>query len=497
MALTGSFAVWTVGGLEQPLLAALIAWGTVLGSRLVESDDATPRDALWPGVLLGLACLTRPDSPLFVAVAAGGVVVLGRFRWPAWRNAGALVAIPLAFLAAQMAFRLIYYGDWLPNPAHSKIAFTSTRLKEGADYLCDGLLRLAGLVIPAVIAVIAAARVPAVRARVAYFLAPLIVWSGYVMIIGGDIFPGRRHLVVIVIFLALLASELWALIRNGLVAAVAIAIALAVLGWAQWYHDPEHRRAIDERWEWDGQVVGELLAGAFEDRDPLLAATAAGCIPYFSGLRSLDMLGLNDRFLGKHPPNSLGEGHLGHELGNGKYVLGREPDLVIFCNPAGGPRPCFRSGVEMMREPEFHRRYRLVPFEGVTPHPFRSLIWVRTDSPRIGVQRSDERIVYPGYLLATRGDAVARLDAKGRIGLQLKAHSRAIIRDLGLPPGDWRFQIDASGEPTITIQRRGDETPIARGRDSGTLTLPPAGPHAVSVLIEGNAHIRRLIFERT
>src|SRR5581483_8262248 len=102
------------------------------------------------------------------------------------------------------------------------------------------------------------------------------------------------------------------------------AIVAAVLGTATpWRRDPEVQRGHDERWEWDGKVLGDLLRRAFSPSQPLMAVDTAGCLPYFSGLPSLDMLGLNDAYIAHHTPAGFGHGAIGHELGDGRYVLSR------------------------------------------------------------------------------------------------------------------------------------------------------------------------------
>jgi len=496
VALSGPAAVWTVGGLEPPLLVGLIAWASVLSLKLLEHEAASPREVVWPGILFGLACLTRPDSPIFVAVTAGAILALGRFDRSAWKKASLLVAIPLVFVVAQEIFRLVYYNDFIPNSAHAKLAFSYARARGGLTYLGGGLLPLAGLLIPAVASVVAAARISALRVRVAFFAAPLIAWSAYVVVIGGDIFPGRRHLVVVVLFLSLLSAEFWAFIRNRAVAGIAVTASILLLGWGQWSGDPEHQRAIEERWEWDGEIIGNLLKQAFGPQEPLLAVDAAGCLPYFSGLPSLDMLGLNDRFLAHHPPPNFGKGPLGHELGNGQYVLRRKPDLVIFCLPQGSARPCFRSEGEMFLAPEFHRQYMLVPFLGTEPRGAQSLIWVRTESASIGIQRSDDRIVVPGYLLQTGFGGKALLDSEGRIGLHVPRRAKATLKDFSLTPGDWRLQLEASGAPTIDLWQSGNDTPLLSGTDARVFTLPNNGRKAIDLQLTGEAHIREIVFHR-
>jgi hypothetical protein len=71
-------------------------------------------------------------------------------------------------------------------------------------------------------------------------------------------------------------------------------------------------------------ALGRVLA-APEHRGKLLAVDAAGKIPYYSGLRSLDMLGLTDAHIGHQPAASFRVGHSKHDP---DYVLAQRPDLV-------------------------------------------------------------------------------------------------------------------------------------------------------------------------
>src|SRR5262249_42531018 len=127
--------------------------------------------------------------------------------------------------------------------------------------------------------------------------------------------------------------------------------------------DPTYLASRTERWEWDGQKVGAMLATAFSAQQPLLAVDAAGTLPYFSDLPVVDMLGLNDRWLPLHPPRNFGTGYMGHELGNGAYVLSRQPDLVIPCVATGGLHGCFRSGNELLALPAFRSGWVPLRFE--------------------------------------------------------------------------------------------------------------------------------------
>ena len=68
-----------------------------------------------------------------------------------------------------------------------------------------------------------------------------------------------------------------------------------------------------------------MLKEAFGDQQPLYAVDNAGCLPNFSGLPALDMLGLNDHYLAHHPPPNIGTGYLGHELATAITCGGGDP----------------------------------------------------------------------------------------------------------------------------------------------------------------------------
>ncbi len=74
--------------------------------------------------------------------------------------------------------------------------------------------------------------------------------------------------------------------------------------------------------------MARVLGEGFREQQPLLAVTAAGTLPYFSKLPSLDMLGLNDRHIAHLQPDK--PGMFVHDHADGGYVLDREPDLIVF-----------------------------------------------------------------------------------------------------------------------------------------------------------------------
>jgi hypothetical protein len=106
-----------------------------------------------------------------------------------------------------------------------------------------------------------------------------------------------------------------------------------------------------------GRVVGEWLRAA-APADVVVATNAAGALPYFSRLPVIDMLGLTDAHIAR---SHADRGQwIGHERGDGDYVLDRRPDIIIFGGPEGSQAPwSFPGDQQIATDPRFVRDYEL------------------------------------------------------------------------------------------------------------------------------------------
>ncbi len=445
LASAGPIAVWAIGGLEQALVALLLA------IALLEADKfiTAPRHArAWRCALpLAALCLTRPDSPVLVTG-----LLFGLWCGLGWR--GLMKSLGIGLLAAiavvaQLAFRLSYYGEWVPNSARAKLAFTFDRLVQGVIYVLDAVLHLWPLCVLALLLLVVARRE---FRRLLPPLGVIVLWTAYVATIGGDIFPARRHIVPLLVAVGLIIAiglrHAFAHRRSLRlmlpVTVLAMALQISLTG-----RDPQNFLATTENWEWDGEVIGQLLQRAYHAEQPLLAVDAAGCLAYFSRLPALDMLGINDRFLASHPPPDFGHDRAGHELGSGEYVMSRAPDLVLPCLPQGATHGCYRSGRELLTREDFRAHYRLLNFEGRTPYTFRSQIFVRTDG-RIGIRSSQASVDIPGHFFAL-GSAVTTLDKEGRVGVALKPQQAVGLQIAGLTAQEWVARVESSNEARAAL----------------------------------------------
>ncbi len=448
---TASLSVWAMGALEQPLVVACLA---IALWALAELDRSRDRSSTWAGVAAAALCLlvwTRPDAPLIVIVIAVSSFLIVRRR----ANSRAAFVV-FAFVAgapflawlAQLCFRVAYYGEWLPNPAFIKTHVNAARMLSGLTYVGGGLgvgwLVTAAGVIGAVLAFLRRDT----RALAGAISAVALVWTAYVAFIGGDHFPAYRHMLVtqfclVALFVVGLGGWSGPFSRRMPVAALALVISL--LG----PYVVTQRRVGDvnvakrARWQWDGQAVGRMFGNAFGAERPLWAVTAAGCLPYFSGLPALDMLGLNDAHIARQAPDPSMP--LAHDHGDGRYVLDRAPDLVTFGLPRG-TRPAFKSGREMKHDPRFARDYQSVTFRTLTPISVLTDTYVKkrgkiglsgslldaTDGPLTG------ELVVPAYLLRK---AVGHPLADGSLGARIDPRTRATVELPELPPGRYRARL--------------------------------------------------------
>jgi arabinofuranosyltransferase len=471
--LSAPFAAWTVGGMEQPMVAGLLAWAVVLCYSRLEEVGPSARRLLAPSLLFGLLCLTRLDGALFTAAAVVAILIVDRATPQAWRKAIGLATLPILFVLVQIIFRLAYYGEWVPNTALVKLSPSGKHANDGWNYLLAGAFPILPLLLVAALSIVISFRQRFREPRMILLCVLAGSWTAYVAVIGGDILPAWRHFVPLLALLVLMAAvgaEWAAEYIKGTGSALIVLTLPLLLGAFFWLQsrDEENFRAISERWEWDGKAVGVLLKQAFGTQQPLMAVDPAGCLPYWSELPTIDMLGLNDYYLPRHPPPNMGEGAIGHELGDGQYVLNRRPDLVVFLLPTGNDRGYFLSGRQMQEDPRFFREYSLTRFESSEPHKVVSRVWVRNESERIGIKRFDGLITIPAFLLNGKPETVARLGISGQLIVPVSRHMPAQIKKLTLPPGRWRIELEAS-QPELRIKA------FASG-DTGRVLLDSQAP---------------------
>jgi hypothetical protein len=314
--------------LEAPLLLCLF----VAALYLVSSSSTTTRIA--GALAAGLLPLIRPDGLfLTLLVTALYVGTEGRRGLAAnlRRHASALACLagPLVLLTVG---RIVYFGDALPNTYYLKIVGRPDRIHYGLDYVVRFLNSFYGsiLLLPFLVFTIIERTVISLIAAVG-----IVGILAYVAYQGGDLFDWWRFMIpllpLFLLLFALLASKClrqstWRVVPF---LGVALCVALVVIGVRREYDlvttgylflKPSAEMVDNTR-------MGLALRAVCSSQ-ALTADFWAGATPYFSELRSIDMLGRSDKVIARRPA-SVARGVPGHDKFDFDYVLGRKPDVIL------------------------------------------------------------------------------------------------------------------------------------------------------------------------
>jgi hypothetical protein len=358
LAAAPAYACWSSGGLEtqQFTFFATLGWTSyLLESRVPGGADAAagesgqvprfPASGLW----FALSALARPEGMLFFGLT--GLHRLGalvrRRRWPGrsdwlWGAAFCVVFVPY------YAWRWSYYGWPFPNTYYVKVGSASP-WGPGLAYFWTWI-RDHHLYLWPVLAL--AAR----RHRGFWWLFGLLVGglSLHVVRVGGDFMALHRFLVPLMPMLAVVlvfaVEAITSAIRaRGLPRAVpALAGLLLLVGLGvrtaqvdRWALEPGSEGGVD-RIGWLRMFEGQCRAIGLWLRDNAppdasLATTAAGIIPYYSRLYTLDILGLNDEYIAHEvPARGNRPGHT--KVAPERYILDKHIDYLVY-HPTITARP--------------------------------------------------------------------------------------------------------------------------------------------------------------
>jgi hypothetical protein len=357
VAVAPSLAIWTMGGLEAVVVAALVMGG--LSALLVHLERRRRWHLVLAALTFSLAVLTRLDASVFIAGAGLGVLLSGtRSRVERLWISAIVVGVPAAVAFTQMGIRLGIYGEVFPLTFYAKTELPlSVRLSDGLPYILASydVLPVFGF---AALAVLAALATRQLQGHAVIILFAVLLPLLYIVWTGGDHMPAGRMLVPLIapVSLLLLALSLrlppaW---RSALIGIPCLVTLLSSLSKPALLTDPA---------AFVGELVGRHIDAAWPS-DITIALNTAGSTPFYAGADRvfIDMLGLNDPVIAKRedvPLLAPGQGLPGHFKGDGAYVLSRQPDRIIL-GPAEGADvsdPWFLSDVELGQSPEFAECY--------------------------------------------------------------------------------------------------------------------------------------------
>lgn len=306
-----TFCAFATGGLETSCVVFLVLFHALLVVRFVRQGR---RAAYWPLVLASLvgaaAILTRLDAILLVGFWGLALVVFiyrekkaAPKSWVRPLLAYLLPAVTVGILYA--GWKLSYYGALLPNTFSVKVG-SGASWRRGVLYV--GLFWvLYGWILFLPLAALASWRERGRNPWIWLLWSTLVVWSLYVVRIGGD-FMEFRFIVPMLPFGALLLVRGLEQIRSGWLGGACLA-SLVVLSGVHGWTFREHSTGIESVAGLEHHLrearcaeIGRTYRAHFGDTETpvTIASTAAGATAYYAQMRFVDIHGLNDAWVARH-----------------------------------------------------------------------------------------------------------------------------------------------------------------------------------------------------
>lgn len=338
-----TFSAYATGGLETQLQTCIIVAIAYLLFRCMQLDSWSPGILIKLSLLSSAALLTRLDSAIYIIVVYAVLLyklfkqriteqnVLSQLSW--------LCLPALLIVGGWFLWKLSYYGYILPNTYYVKASSITSPVR--GLYYCCLFLTFYWLVPFPFLFLFAGKRIfSKFNSWISIIALMVIFWLLYIVKVGGG-FMEFRLFVPVMPFLFILIT--WLLVDFIKQREIMITLIGMILIGSLFHSfsfsklkrvgDIEsvrklHEYVTDERYNWSevGRVLGSLFYN--EKFQVITAGTVAGTIPYYSHLETVDMLGLNDRWIAKNG-RILG-GRPGHiRIATLDYLLDREVNLLV------------------------------------------------------------------------------------------------------------------------------------------------------------------------
>jgi arabinofuranosyltransferase len=418
LAATSAFAYWSISGLETSLFVMMV----LLSIRLYLT-----RPMLWVISCAG-STLVRPEGALIFGILLlhHAVSKKGELK-KALNQAGvfALLLLPFAI------FKLTYYGDLLPNPFYAKTGLSIEYLQSGFEYFWQ-FLKHHGLWGFIYLLPLLLYRGLDSRSRLLLLLS--CVYTLYIIVVGGDVLKVHRFFLPILpalyLLLVICADQVFTWIKDPVKKRVVLVFVL--LSISALYFLLPRRWIADARGAEEGLVEKmEFTAEYLNEHHPerfTIALPTIGTLSYLLGDRAqvIDMLGLVDKYIPRHPENIEGIGATWKERKyNSRYVLSRDPDFILFST---GYKPSAPAERALFLHSKFRQNYFVLPVmkDAVTYVPAYKKKGEYSGKDELFKDSRFVDLFYEAVSLSMRGRYMAAIDKMNEV-------LSAGPKDFGLP----------------------------------------------------------------
>ncbi|MBN1305200.1 MAG: hypothetical protein JXA13_12260 [Anaerolineales bacterium] len=340
---------WSLRGTEVALVTFLVYWSVLL---VLDSGPGHVRQTLMPGLLMLFAIVVRFDALLQVVLLLGYSLIDGQIKRRAgFGSSWPMLLCCLAGAAGVLLFQYLYFGSLFPNTYALKVEGVSwdERLLLGIQVFVEYAAR--DFLGPLILIIAGILYYPDLQNRRTFLLlAMFLIQCMYSIFIGGDyaeplsapqvdaanrfITQGMPAIIIMSgVVVERFMRSLGLRIDNirqprrlswGLVFGISLA-ALALISGEPWFKWSLHNAPllnIDIQRARLGVHIRQNT-----QKNAVIAAHAAGQIPYYSDRQTVDLLGKSDPIIAHSPPAA--PFRPGHNKWNYEYsIRDLKPDLV-------------------------------------------------------------------------------------------------------------------------------------------------------------------------
>jgi len=336
-----SYSAYITGGLETQLQVFLVVANAFYIFYVIDNKKLSDGFLLLAiSLLFTLSILTRLDT-IMISGIFFTYLLLSLYKEQLQtiekiKSFIILILPSLVILSTWFVLKYNYYGDFLPNTFYVKAThFSLKTFIYGGAYL---IYFLNGYFLtPFLLIGIWYFKELIVEHNIKIMVLIIIIWCLYIIKIGGD-FMEFRFMVPILPFIFIVVLRIILFFKTSSIQIFLILIIpIASLYHAMTFkgaHGIESIHTLNyhivnpkENWEGIGKKLGQIFS--VSSSNPIvIAVTAAGAIPYYSNLNTIDMFGLNDKWIAK---NGI---HIGSRPGHSihttlEYLLKSKVNLVI------------------------------------------------------------------------------------------------------------------------------------------------------------------------
>ena len=345
LAASGPLVLWSTSGLETMMFAMFTAAGFLSFLQYLQTGSSKYYRCVWLFSLL--LFLTRPDGIIFAAVLGGYLLIWQKGLFIRERLLPFLFLFLFPFLAYNI-WRIIYFGNWLPNTFYAKATGAAfNQIKKGSLYFFNFSLTYLLPLVPLVLYLIL--RRKRAAADPSHFKTVVLLFIGlftvYIISVGGDYMAMYRFFVPLLPLLYLLISAEF--IRTSgsgkntpgwflLVAAVVITFLPStpldrpVWGGNHPYQYGCYEGYRTEQWYLNRYVtIGKLFARIKKSPAESIVIPAIGAVGYYSGMNVIDYYGLTEPHIARMAKKTFSENFPGHEKTDIDFILSKNPNYLM------------------------------------------------------------------------------------------------------------------------------------------------------------------------